>query len=130
MTETTTNINTTMSDHLNLINLVGRLGQAPETQYFTSGACLTKLSLAVNRGYKDESPDWFSLEIWGKIAEVAANYTTKGSLIAIQGELKLDEWIDKNTGNSRSKPVVKVHNLELLSSSQSSSNSPANNNDF
>jgi len=122
--------NQTAFDNLNQINLVGRVGQPPETQYFPSGSCLTKLSIAVNRPQKDAEPDWFTLEIWGKQAEVAANYTNKGSLIGIQGELKLDEWVDNKTQMPRSKPVIRVTNLELLSSSKSSTdapNSPNNN---
>ena len=111
-----------MSDNLNVINLVGRVGQKPETQYFESGTVLTKLSLAVNRrtSKKEEEPDWVVLEIWGKIAEVAANYTDKGSLIGIQGELKLDEWIDRTTGQQRVKPVIRVSHLELLGSNPNS----------
>jgi single-strand DNA-binding protein len=114
----------TSFDNFNLINLVGRVGQDPETQYFPSGSCLTKLSIAVNRPQKDAEPDWFSLEVWGKQAEVAANYTQKGSLISIQGELKLSEWTDSQRQIPRSKPIIRVTNLELLSSSQSSSDSP------
>ncbi|MFB2920265.1 MULTISPECIES: single-stranded DNA-binding protein [Aerosakkonema] len=115
-----------MSDNLNIINLVGRVGQKPETQYFESGSVLTKLSLAVNRrtSKKDSEPDWFAVEIWGNIAEVAANYTDKGSLIGIQGELKFDEWTDQVTGQQRVKPVIRVNNLELLGSNPNS-NSPA-----
>lgn len=115
-----------MSDNLNIINLVGRVGQKPETQYFESGTVLTKLSLAVNRrtSKKDSEPDWFAVEIWGNIAEVAANYTDKGSLIGIQGELKFDEWTDQVTGQQRVKPVIRVNNLELLGSNPNS-NSPA-----
>lgn len=115
-----------MSDNLNIINLVGRIGQKPETQYFESGTVLTKLSLAVNRrtSKKDSEPDWFAVEIWGNIAEVAANYTDKGSLIGIQGELKFDEWTDQVTGQQRVKPVIRANNLELLGSNPNS-NSPA-----
>lgn len=111
-----------MSEHLNVVNLVGRVGQKPETQYFESGAVLTKLSLAVNRrtSKKDSDPDWFALEIWGNIAEVAANYTDKGSLIGIQGELKFDEWVEQATGQQRVKPVIRVNNLELLGSNPNS----------
>lgn len=120
-----------MSDNLNVINLVGRVGQQPETQYFESGAVLTKLSLAVNRrsNKKDSEPDWFALEIWGNIAEVAANYTDKGSLIGIQGELKLDEWIEQTTGQQRVKPVIRVHNLELLGSNSNSRTHTSDNSD-
>lgn len=109
--------------NLNQLNLVGRVGQTPDVKIFESGSVLTKLSLAVNRRKKDEDPDWFSLEFWGKQAEIAANYVQKGSLIGIEGELKLDEWNDKETGILRSKPVIRVNRLELLSSANNSTES-------
>ena len=109
--------------NLNQINLVGRIGQEPEIKYFTSGSVLAKVNLAVNRRSKDEDPDWFPLEFWGKQAEIVGNYVQKGSLIGIEGELKLDEWNDKSTGMLRSKPVVRVNRLELLKSANNSTNS-------
>ncbi len=109
--------------NLNQINLVGRLGKDPDVRYFESGASKAKLTLAVHRQNQDEQPDWFELELWNKTAEVAANYSQKGSLIGIEGELKLESWTDKRTGLLRSKPVIKVHRLELLSSPSYGDNS-------
>jgi single-strand DNA-binding protein len=105
-----------MTDNLNVINLVGRLGKNPEVKIFDSGASLAKCTLAVNRNRKDDDPDWFDVNFWGKLAEIVTNYTAKGSLIAVTGEFKLEEWVDSSTGLPRSKPVVNVTNLELLSS--------------
>lgn len=106
-----------MSDNLNVINLVGRLGRNPEVKIFESGASLAKCTLAVNRNRRNDSePDWFDLSFWGKLAEIVTNYTSKGSLIAVTGEFKLEQWVDQTTGSTRSKPVVNVTNLELLSS--------------
>lgn len=102
---------------LNVVTLVGRAGGEPEVKYFESGKCVCKLTLAVNRPTsKDDQPDWFNLEIWDKTAEVAANYVHKGSLIGIQGSLKIETWSDRNTGTTRSKPVIRVNRLELLGS--------------
>ena len=109
--------------NLNQVNLVGRIGQDPEVKYFPSGSVLAKVNLAVNRRSKDEAADWFPLEFWGKQAEVVANYVRKGSLIGIEGELKLDEWNDKSTGMLRSKPVIHVNRLELLKSANNSTDS-------
>lgn len=109
--------------NLNQVNLVGRIGQDPEVKYFDSGSVLAKVNLAVSRRKKDEDPNWFSLEFWGKQAEVIGEYVRKGSLIGIEGELKLDEWNDKETGVLRSKPVIRVNHLELLASANNSSNS-------
>lgn len=105
-----------MNNNLNQILLVGRLGQNPDIKYFESGSTLAKTSLAVNRNRRNEEPDWFNLEFWGNQAEVVANYCEKGSLIGITGELKIDEWTDRQTGELRSKPVIRVDKLELLSS--------------
>lgn len=104
--------------NINQINLVGRLGKDPEIKWFDSGKVLAKINLAVKRpSNTDKTPNWFDLELWGKTAEIASEYTNKGSLIAIEGELKFDEWLDKDTNQQRSKPVVKVNRLELLASS-------------
>jgi single-strand DNA-binding protein len=101
---------------LNVVNLVGRAGADPEVRYFEQGSVLCKLPLAVNRSSRSDQPDWFNLEIWGKTAEIAADYVRKGKLIAIQGSLKIETWSDRNTGATRSRPVIRVDRLELLGS--------------
>lgn len=101
---------------LNVVNLVGRVGGDPEVKYFESGTVLCKLSLAVDRRSRNnDKPDWFNLELWGKTAEVAANYVRKGSLIGVQGALKIDT-LNSRDGHSYSKPVIRVNTLELLGS--------------
>ena len=100
---------------LNSISLVGRAGRDPECRYFESGGVVANFTLAVNRG-RDRDPDWFNLEIWGKQAQVAADYVRKGSLIGIIGAFKLDTWTDRTSGEQRFKPVVRVDRLELLGS--------------
>ncbi|MEN9878282.1 MAG: hypothetical protein RLZZ158_1321 [Cyanobacteriota bacterium] len=101
---------------VNSVTLVGRAGRDPEVRYFESGSVVANLTLAVNRRSRDDEPDWFNLEIWGKQAQVAADYVKKGSLLGIIGSLKLDRWTDRASGEERSKPVVRVDRLELLGS--------------
>lgn len=102
---------------LNVVNLVGRVGGEPDVKWFESGSVKCRLTLAVSRRTKNnDQPDWFNLELWGKTAEVASNYVHKGSLISVQGSLKIDTWTDRATGVTRSSPVVKVDRLELLGS--------------
>jgi len=108
---------------INSVTLVGRAGRDPEVRYFESGTVVANLTLAVNRRNRDDEPDWFNLEIWGKQAQVAADYVKKGSLIGITGSFKLDSWKDRNTGEDRNKPVVRVDRLELLGSKRDSENS-------
>jgi len=115
---------------INSVTLVGRAGRDPEVRYFESGTVVANLTMAVNRRNRDDEPDWFNLEIWGKQAQVAADYVKKGSLIGITGSFKLDSWKDRNTGEDRNKPVVRVDRLELLGSKRDSENSNFQNNNF
>ena len=108
---------------INSVTLVGRAGRDPEVRYFESGTVVANLTMAVNRRNRNDEPDWFNLEIWGKQAQVAADYVKKGSLIGITGSFKLDSWKDRNTGEERNKPVVRVDRLELLGSKRDSENS-------
>ena len=114
--------------NINAINLVGRAGRDPEVRYFESGSIVANLTLAVNRRSRNEEPDWFNLEIWGKQAQVAADYVKKGSLLGISGSFKLDQWRDKTTGENKSKPVIRVDRLELLGSRRDSMNNESSNN--
>ena len=108
---------------INSVTLVGRAGRDPEVRYFESGTVVANLTMAVNRRNRNDEPDWFNLEIWGKQAQVAADYVKKGSLIGITGSFKMDSWKDRNTGEDRNKPVVRVDRLELLGSKRDSENS-------
>jgi single-strand DNA-binding protein len=108
---------------VNRIALVGRAGRDPEVRYFESGSCVANVTLAVKRpgakpapGKDQPDPDWFNLEIWGKQAQVAADYVRKGSLLGITGRFELDHWTDRTTGEERSKPVVHVDDLRLMGS--------------
>lgn len=104
---------------LNVVNLVGRVGRDPDVKYFESGSVVCNLTLAVDRRTRNsDEPDWFNLELWGKTAEVAANYVRKGSLIGVSGALKFEYWQDRVTGANRSKPVIRVDRLDLLGSKQ------------
>ena len=113
---------------INTINLVGRAGREPDVRYFESGSTVANFTLAVNRISRSDEPDWFNLEIWGKQAQIAADYVKKGSLIGITGSFKIDSWKDKNTGEDRFKPVVRVDRLNLLSSKKETDSSNFSNN--
>lgn len=104
---------------LNVVNLVGRVGGEPDIKFFDSGSVKCRLTLAVKRQTRNsDEPDWFTLELWGKTAEVAGNYVHKGSLIGVKGSLKFDTWSDRKTGANRSSPVIHVDKLDLLGSKQ------------
>lgn len=101
---------------MNVITLVGRAGRDPEVRYFESGTMVANLSLAVNGRGRDAEAEWFNLEIWGKQAQVAADYVRKGSLIGVYGSVKTEKWTDRTTGEEKRKTVVNVDRLQLLGS--------------
>ncbi|MFN6462874.1 MAG: single-stranded DNA-binding protein [Nostoc sp. DedVER02] len=106
---------------INIVTLIGRVGNDPDIKYLDSGKVVCKLALAVNRRTKEgERTDWFNLEMWGKTAEVAHNYAHKGKQIAVRGSLKFDTWSDNQTGANRSTPIIRVDQLELLGSKRDS----------
>lgn len=110
--------NKTTANIINSVTLVGRAGTNPETRYFESSSVVTKVNLAVRRPGKNQDPDWFPVEAWGKQAEVLANYVSKGDQVGVIGELRFDRWTDKNTQQERIKPVVRAIRIELLGNSK------------
>ena len=101
---------------INHIVLIGRAGKDPEIRYFDSGKVVTTFSLAVNRPMKDAHTDWFDIEIWGKQAEIAGEYVKKGSLIGVEGKIRWDSWVSKDSGETNIKPMVIADNIRLLGS--------------
>lgn len=101
---------------INTASIVGRVGQEPDVRYFESGTVVCKITVAVPGQKKEAPPNWFNVELWGKTAEVAAQYVKKGSLVGITGSLKFEHWNDRTTGAQRSKMVVKGDRLDLLGS--------------
>jgi single-strand DNA-binding protein len=79
----------------------------------------------VNAAKKGDEPDWFELKIWGKTAQIAADYVKKGSQIAVTGRLSTERWVDKTTGEKRQKFVVNVERLSLLGSKGDNESHPA-----
>jgi single-strand DNA-binding protein len=105
---------------LNVCTFTGRAGKDPEVRYFESGKMVAEFSIAVDGWKRDEKPLWLNLKIWGKIADVAANYVRKGSMIAVSGQLENETWTDKGSGEERSKIVLNVKDLALLDSKKDS----------
>jgi single-strand DNA-binding protein len=117
---------------LNVVTLVGRVGGDPDVKYFESGKVKCRLTLAVRRRSRNsDEPDWFTLELWDKVAQIAADYVRKGAQIGVTGSLKFDRWQDRNTGANRSLPIIKVDQIDLLGSKRDNESSmPQNNSEF
>ena len=104
---------------LNTVTLVGRAGADPEIKYFESGRAKTTFNIAVDRPVKRtegvDTTDWFRIELWGKSAEIAAEYVKKGKLVGIVGRLEFNRWTDAN-GQKHEMPVIAANELRLLGS--------------
>jgi single-strand DNA-binding protein len=85
---------------LNRVQLIGYLGRDPESKFTSSGKKVCHFSIAVTQRGKSsgeikEYTDWFNIEAWERLGEVAQQYLKKGSLVYVEGRLKTDKYEDK-----------------------------------
>lgn len=105
---------------LNKVFLAGNLTRNPELRYTPGGTAVAQFGIAVNRRYKNrdgqvqEEATFIDIEVWGKQAETASEYLTKGSSVLIEGRLKLDSWESKQTGEKRSKLRVVGERIQFI----------------
>lgn len=105
--------------NINNVVIVGRLTRDSELNYTNSGMAVSRLGIAVNRSRKvnnqwQDEANFFDVIVWGKIAESLQPYLTKGSQIAVQGELRQNRW--EKDGQSRSKVEIVAIRIQLLGS--------------
>jgi single-strand DNA-binding protein len=118
--------------NLNKVMLIGNLTRDPELRHTPKGTAVSEISLAINRVWKDdngqkqEDTTFVEVTLWGRQAELAQQYLTKGRPVYIEGRLQLDSWDDKETGKKRSKIRVIGENMQFLSTGTGSGggNSP------
>ena len=102
----------------NRVILVGNITREIELKYLQSGMAVTEIGLAVNDRRKNQSGDWveettfIDVTLWGRTAEVAGEYLSKGSPILVEGRLKLDQW--ETDGQKRSKLRVVGERMQML----------------
>ncbi|HEY9787397.1 MAG TPA: single-stranded DNA-binding protein [Candidatus Obscuribacterales bacterium] len=97
------------------VSIVGNLVRAPELMRFASGKVKTTLVVAVNHFRKEtketsESADFYHVEAWGRLAELAVQHLEKGQQITAAGRLTFDRWTDR-AGNARAVPVVSANQI-------------------
>lgn len=103
----------------NRVILVGNLTRDIELKYTPGGTAVTDIGMAVNDRRKSASGEWVDettfvdVTLWGRTAEVASEYLSKGSPILVEGRLKLDSW--ETDGQKRSKLRVVCDRMQMLS---------------
>lgn len=107
----------------NKVILVGNLTRDPQTRFTPGGTAVAEIGLAVNRSWfdknaneKKEETTFVDVTLWGRQAEVASEYLTKGRPVLIEGRLQLDQWDDKESGQKRSKLKVIGESMTMLGS--------------
>src|SRR2546428_8111746 len=106
----------------NKITLVGNLGRDPELRYTPQGTPVCSFSLATNERRKDrttgENNDittWFRVTLWGRQAEVASQYLTRGKSVYIEGRLRVEEYTDRD-GKPRHTLEVTATDMQFIGS--------------
>jgi single-strand DNA-binding protein len=105
---------------VNKVILVGNLGRDPEVRTTPNGQTVASFTLATSRRWKDkdgnrqDQTEWHNIVVWGRQAEVAGQYLTKGKQVFVEGRLQTRSWEDKNSGEKRYKTEVVCENFQML----------------
>jgi single-strand DNA-binding protein len=104
---------------LNQVTLIGHLTRDPESKFLPNGSAVCNFGMALNRTYKGsngekkEEVTFVSIETWGKTAEACGEHLKKGSLVLVEGRLKLREWTSQD-GQKRSMLDVVAERVQFL----------------
>ena len=109
-----------MARGINKVIVVGNLGQDPDTRYMPSGSAVTNITVATNESWKDKQTgeqkdrtEWHKVAMFGRLAEIAAEYLRKGSQVYIEGKLRTRKWQDKQ-GNDRYTTEIVADEMQML----------------
>lgn len=103
----------------NKIIIVGNLGRDPELRYTPQGTAVCSFSVATSEKRRDKGGDmqdittWFRVTLWGKQAETASKYLTKGKPVYLEGRLRIEEWTDRD-GNNRQSLEVNATDMQFI----------------
>ena len=112
-----------MARGINKVILIGNLGADPETRYMPSGSAVTNIRIATSESWKDktsgeqqERTEWHNVAMFGRLAEIAAEYLRKGSQVYIEGTLRTRKWQDKTDGKDRYTTEIIANEMQMLGS--------------
>ncbi len=105
--------------NVNKAIILGNLTRDPEIKTISSGQTVASFSIATNRFWKDKtsgekkkSAEYHNIIAWGRLAEIAQQFLTKGSLVYIEGRLQTKSWEDQQ-GNKKYKTEVVAEKMQL-----------------
>jgi single-strand DNA-binding protein len=110
----------TLARGINKVILIGNLGADPETRAMPSGSQVANLRIATSESWRDktsgeqqERTEWHRVALFGRLAEIAAEYLRKGSQVYIEGSLRTRKWQDKQ-GNERYSTEIIGNEMQML----------------
>ena len=107
---------------VNKVILVGNLGRDPEVRSMPSGQPVANFTLATRRRWQDkngqrqEQTEWHYIVCFGRQAEIAGQYLTKGKQLFVEGRLQTRSWDDRQTGEKKYRTEVICENFQMLGS--------------
>lgn len=112
-----------MSRGINKAILVGNLAADPEYRVLNNGEnCVATVNLATNESFKDQQgnvqdrTEWHRLVFWGRLAEIAHQYLTKGAQVYVEGKIRTRSYDDQQTGERKYVTEIQVLDLQMLGS--------------
>ncbi|WP_019627163.1 single-stranded DNA-binding protein [Thioalkalivibrio sp. ALJT] len=109
-----------MARGVNKVILLGNLGADPEKRETPNGVTVTNLRLATseqwtdkNSGEKRENTEWHRVVMFGRLADIAAQYLSKGSQVYLEGKIQTRKWQDQS-GNDRYTTEVVANDMQLI----------------
>lgn len=117
-----------MSQSVNYVELIGRVGRDPEVRYTSSGTPVCNFTLATDETFKDRSgerqtkTEWHNLVVWGpSVEKFVQPYVHKGDLIRVTGKLQTRSWEDKRDGQKKYTTEINVQDIKSFEGKKSES---------
>ena len=105
---------------VNRATILGNTGKDAEVRYMPNGTAVANVSVATTESWKDkqtgeqkEQTEWHNIVMYGRLAEIAAEYLTKGSQVYFEGSIRTRKWEDKD-GRTRYTTEIVANEMQLL----------------
>jgi len=115
---------------VNLVILVGNLGQDPEVRYMPNGNAVANITVATSESWKDqqgqvqERTEWHRVVLYRRLAEIAGEYLKKGAKVYLEGSLQTRKWTDQQ-GQERYTTEIAADEMQMLDSRPAGQGAPA-----
>ena len=111
-----------MAGSVNKVILIGNLGADPDVRTTPSGQMVATISIATSEtfnnreGQRQERTEWHRVQLWGKQAELAQRYLTKGRKVYIEGRIQTRSWDDQQSGQKRYSTEIVASQMVFIDS--------------